>query len=77
MKSDRYETTISRFPGAGRGGVTTATGTSPLSPEDLVLCRVSQKSAVFRQSQHPMFTVRPIRSGTVAERGRQMNERKE
>jgi hypothetical protein len=71
MKSDRYKTTIARFPDAGRGGVTTATGTSPLSPEDLALCRVSQKSAVYRQFQHAVFAFRPVRSGTVAERGRQ------
>jgi hypothetical protein len=41
----------------------------PLPPEDLARRRVSQKSAVFRQSPHPVFTVRPPRSGTVAERG--------
>jgi len=47
----------------------------PLPPEDLARLWFSQKSAVFRQSTHPMFTVRPPRSGTVAERGCQMTDK--
>jgi hypothetical protein len=70
-----YKPTEAQFPTERHEGATTAMGARPLPPEDLARRRVSQKSAVFRQSPHPVFTVRPIRSGTVAERGRQMSDK--